>query len=438
MNRIFIFLTFIITSCNSQNLVSKRDEINKAKVNLQNEIENFSKNIVKTDINICTEKLIQSANNEYEKYVVAGILYNINPKQSYKLHEEAYLTNTNEQNFILEYALELHRNGKYSDASKLYETYSEKLPNDIRTYVWLSDCYINLNEIEKAILNWDKANHIENHIKIDNAIHTIYGRTDQINFRNELKLGIEKGNLSNFYSLLFLDKNWESDWWNKNTQEYFLNEDLEYLKSKLKISESDYKILNAYIEIKKFEENNQTSDIKNVLIQNEIILNNKPIPTNGQIASDILRICFYNKIIDENDFYAKRGTELLELSKLKKDKELLNIYAYLQANIDGKVNPEIDKLGWKDFKDERFAKSYFILKSKKMKSDDIELNQAINDFPNSSYLFWVKTKCIKMENKPVKEYLVELVKKEFKTLDSDESRFSYRLNSYIKTLSIEK
>lgn len=440
MNKIILifFTLFVFLNCFSQNLVSNREQIEIAKVDLKSEIETFSSCIVKSDLKVCMDKTTKNADNEYKKYIVGGILYEIDPKKSFKLHEEAYLTNKLEQNFILEYAIELHRNGQYEDASKLYEIYTGKVPNDIRVYVWLADCYINIAEIEKSITNWEKSNHPQNHTKIDNAIFTIYGKTTQIKTRNDLKSGIEQGKLSNFYPLIFLDKNWESDWWNKNTQEYFLSEDIQLAKNKLGETSNDFKTLKAYLEIKKVEENGPVEEIKKILIDNKIILENNPIPTFGEITSDLLRICFTNNLLNENDFYSKRGTELLELAKKAKDKDILNIYAYLQATVDGQVKPEIDILGWKDFKDERFAKSYFTIRTDKIKSDDIELNEALTDFPNSSYIYWVKAKCAKMENKPVKEHLVELIKREFKTLGSDKNRYSYRLKSYMNTLAIEK
>ncbi|MDR7372199.1 tetratricopeptide repeat protein [Flavobacterium aquidurense] len=434
-----LFVAFSISQNSfSQALVSYRDKIETAKTELKNSISAFSTCIVKSDINKCVEELAKNtANDEYKKYIVGGILYEIDPDQSLKFHKEAYLANTLEQNFILEYAIELHRNGQYQEAAKLYELYSQKVPNDIRVYVWLTDCYINTNEIQKSIQNWQKTNHSENHISIDNAVFTIYGKTTQIKTRSNLKSEIEKGKISNFYPLLFLDINWESDWWNTTTQKYFLNEDFQLAQNTLGEKNDDYKILKSYLEIKKLQENGEIDQIKNILLENKIILENNPIPVFGEISSDLLRICFADNLLTESEFYTKRGAELLALAKSTKDKDLLNIYAYLQATVDGKVMPEIDKLGWKEFKDERFTKSYFIGKADAIKYDDTELREAMLDFPNSSYLFWLKAKCAKMENKPVKNDLIEAIKREFKTFGTDQNKSSYRLKSYMGTLASE-
>lgn len=443
MKSIFVLLltTTLFGTCSgqSQTLVSNRDLIDKAKADLQTAITNFSSCIVNSDTKICIDSLTSNATNEYKKYLIGGMLYEIDTFQSFKLHKEAYLAIPQEQNFILEYAIELHRKRQYAEAAKLYEAYSAKENDDIRIYVWLSDCYINIGETNKSIENWQKANHSKNHTSIDFAIHTIYGKANQIDNRNNYKREIAQGKSLSFYPLIFLDENWEFDWWNSGAQEYFLVNDIELAKTKLDAKSNDLKILEAYIAIKKLEkETNKADAIKKILSDNNLILDNRPIPQFGSMASDLLRICFINGLLKEKSFYQLRGQELLNLAKKTNDKEVLNIFAYLQATVDGKVKPETDLLGWKEFKDERFAISYFIGKADKNKYGDKELEEALTDFPNSAKLYWVKTNCAKIESKELKPHLIELIKREFKTLGSDESHFSDQLNSYFGYLSADK
>ena len=434
-----LFATTLLATCSGQALISNRDLIDKAKGELQAAITTFSSCIVKSDTKLCIDNLTSNATTEYRKYLIGGMLYEIDTFQSFKLHKEAYLANQQEQNFILEYAIELHRKRQYAEAAKLYEAYSAKEKNDIRIFVWLSDCYINMGETNKSIENWQRANHSQNHTSIDFAIHTIYGKTNQIENRNKYKAEIAQGKPISFYPLIFLDQNWEFDWWNAGVQEYFLTEDIEFAKTKLDANSNDFKILDAYVAIKKLEkETNKADVIKKILLNNNLILDNKPLPQFASMASDLLRICFMNRLLNETDFYQSRGQELLSLAKKTNDKECLNIYAYLQAAVDGKVKPETDLLGWKEFKDERFAISYFMGKADNNRYDDKELEQALADFPNSAKLYWVKTNCAKIEGKELKPHLIELIKREFKTLGSDQSHFSDQLNSYFGYLSVDK
>jgi hypothetical protein len=436
-----VLTILILFSCSSysQRLVSNRDKIETAKKELSTAMETFNSCIVNSVLDNCILTLMKSADNEYKKYVIGGLLYEIDKDKSFQLHKEAYLAKQDELNFILEYAIELHRKGEFEEATKLYEKYSKEKPEDFRVTVWLADCYINSGDIEKSISNWKKANHPKNHTSIDFAIHTIYGRIDQIKLRNDNRKEIETGNIQNLYSLIFLDMNWELDWWNTNTQEYFLKEDVRLIESKLEKTNIDYNTIQAYIKIKKLSKSVNVDDsIKMLLTNNKIIISSNPLPTNGQIASDLLRICFINQLISEQEFYNNRGQELLKLAKETKDKELLNIYAYLQATVNGKVDVSIDKLGWTDFKDERFSISYFIGKADENRFDDKELAQALIDFPNSSKLYWVKVNCAKIEKIKLRPHLIELIKREFKTLGSDLSHYSYPLKSYFGYLESEK
>jgi hypothetical protein len=439
---LLIFTVFLLTNGNAQQLVSSvsnREQIENAKKELESSIRLFSTSIVNNDLDTCIETLLKSADNSYKKFVVGGVLFEIDPDKSFQLHKEAFQSNTADKHFLLEYAIELHRKGRYKEAAELYEKCLEVETDDYRIHIWLADCYINLGETQKSIDNWIKANHPSNHTGIDFAIHTIYRNTHQLKQRNDLRSQILQGNFSKFFDLLYLDQNWEIDWWNKKAQEYFLKEDLELARLKLRETSSDYKLLQAYTEIKKKEsQDSMAKEINDILIANNVILNNKALPNYGQITSDLLRISFINKFINETEFYQKRGNELLELSKKTKDKDLLNVYAYLQATVNGTVEPEIDILGWKEFKDERFAVSYFIGKASNNRFDDPELQQALLDFPTSSKLYWVKLICAKIEHKQLKPIIIEAIKKEFKTLGSDEGRFSYTLKKYYGYLQTEK
>jgi hypothetical protein len=62
----------------------------------------------------------------------------------------------------------------------------------------------------------------------------------------------------------------------------------------------------------------------------------------------------------------------------------------------------------------------------------------MRDFPNSSKLYWFSAYCAGNKGEKLKPYLIELIKKEFKTLKSDSSRYSYKLKSYLALLEQEK
>lgn len=429
---IIILLAFIVFSCHSQGLENSKEAIEEAEKALTEPLNSLlSECLVERNCNLCIDELLEKETDEFSSYIIGGALYSIDSKKSFKLHEKAYKAKKNELNFNLEYAMELHRNGMYREAIPLYLTYKKEVKDDYRIDVWLAECYINIDDNLKSIEHWKLANHPSNHTGIDRAINTIHGETDQIKKRSKFRNEVLQKNSKSAYGLIFLDLNWEIDWWNSNIQEYFLEKDLELIKKTFGETSTVYLDQIAYNKIKHFSEKDSNADsIKNILLDSKIIINGNKLLPNGKISSDILRISLINNIIDEKDFFDTRKDDLLKLADSQKDVELLNIYAYLESVVNGYVSEETDKKGWQEYNGERFAISYFIGLAAKNRYDNPDLKKALIDFPNSAKIQWVKLNCALVGNLEYESDLVELIKKEFKTLGSDQSKYSYGLKSY--------
>ena len=439
-NTLLIILTVLTTYCYGQTDKVQADKVAAAQTAMDAAIESFSSGIINKDLDVCIGELVNRADDPYKQFVAGNILFPIDKEKALQLHRAAYMAVPGNGDFLLEYAMGLHRNREYKKAAELYEQYSKQKPEDFRAYVWLADCYINTGDTTLSITNWNKAGHASHHTSIDQAICTIYQQTDQVRKRNDYRRQVAAGNREAFYSLIFGDMNWERDWWNTTVQKDMLEEDLALGKEKFSESDKDYKTALAYICIKQLPEVGSDSNrlaITALLKENRLILDNQPWLENGQITSDLLRMCFMNKVLSEKEFYTQRGAALLEDAKATKDKELLNIYAYLQAVVNGHVDPEIDKMGWVDFKDERFMVSYFSGKHENMKDDDPELAQAMREFPDCAMIYWVKASFAQMNGKPVKPLLAELIKRDFRTLTAGSERSSYPLNSFFAALENE-
>ncbi|SEB39233.1 hypothetical protein SAMN04489761_0398 [Tenacibaculum sp. MAR_2009_124] len=425
-------------NCNAQ-VKHNKELIEQSQAELKQDFEYFfSDCLINKDCNECITNLISKAKDEYHSYLIGDALYNIDYKKSFELHKSAIKKHPNELSFILKYAIENHRIEKYKTAIKHYKKYKKVRENDFRVDVWLSECYLNLGNYKKAIEHWKKANHSKNHIGIDKAIYIIHGQTDQIKKRSDLILKTQSKDSKSAYELIFLDMNWELDWWNNNIQEYFLEKDINTVKNTFGKDSKEYVQLSAYNKIKHLSKKPNTKDsIKIVLSDSKLILENNKMPINGKVTSDLLRISFINKLLDEKQFFENRGQEMIELADKHKDEELLNIYAYLEAVSTGHVSEKTDKKGWNEYLSEKFAISYFIGLADKNKHDNPDLTKALNDFPNSSKIHWVKLNCAKIEGKEIKTDLIEVLKKEFKTLGSDQSKYSYGLKNYFYLLENE-
>ncbi|WP_298419402.1 hypothetical protein [uncultured Kordia sp.] len=437
---IFILFSFIVFNAYAQTKTKTNKELlQKAQTELTPAFEYFfSDCLVNKNADDCTSELYDKATNEYQSFVIGGALYNIAPKLSLILHKRAIAKKPNELSFNLEYAIESHRARDYETAIRHYKIYKEVVAKDYRVDVWLSECYLQLDNYEKALTHWKAANHQKNHTGIDKAIYIIHGKTDQIKKRSDLVEKVKQKDVKSAYELIYLDMNWELDWWNTYVQEYFLEKDLETIKSVFGAKSTVCQQVAAYKKIKQLSKDFSIGNtLKTAFLDAKLILENNEMPVHGKIASDLLRVAFMNELIDEATFFEKRGEEMIALADKHKDEELLNIYAYLEAITTGRVSAKTDKKGWNEYKSEKFAISYFIGLADKNTYDNPDLTKALIDFPNSSKIHWVKLNCAKIEGKNIKQDLIAVLKKEFKTLGADENKYSYGLKGYFYLLENE-
>ena len=415
---------------------NNREKIDQAKQDLNRPFSSvFAPCLLKQNCSDCIDQLLQHNSDAYTAYLLGGILYSMDADASFELHKEAYLAHPNELNFNLEYAIELHRKGNYKAAIPLYLTYQQEATKDYRIDVWLAECYINIGEHQKSIEHWKLANPTKNHSGIDKAIHTLHGRTDQLQMRSDFRKGIALKNEKNAYDLIFLDLNWEIDWWNTTVQDYFIEEDMNLIRKSFGSDSQTFKGLEAYKKIKQFAQDPLKKDsIESAFVDAELIVNNHRFLPHGKASSDLIGIALLNNVIDAKTMFDNRKDEILELAEHRNEVEFLNIYAHLESTIEGHVSPAIDKKGWLQFKDERFATSYFVGLAEKNRYSNPELDQALIDFPHSANLHSIKFKCALMEDKNHQKELIQLIQKEFKTLESDPYRYSYKLKEYFYLL----
>ncbi|WP_211999846.1 M48 family metallopeptidase [Chitinophaga sp. HK235] len=420
----------------AQSIPSYGEKIDRASHILQPALQRFKTDVITHDLDSCIQQLLPLADDPAKKFVVGNFLFNIDVDHSYRLHEAAWQADSSQYNYLLEYAMELQRRGSYSQATPLLEKFAAYAPDDYRLQVWLADCYINTGQPEKAITAWKKAdyNNHHNHNTIDQAIWTVYGQASQLRQRNSWRKEVSAGKSASAYPLIFLDSNWETDWWNTIAMDSFLMADLQLAQEK-GLAARDLQVLQFYADLKQLPEITY-SKLMDMLAINQLILNNHPLPASGKLAGSLLDATFNLTIADPDEFFALRGDELLRLAKKHKDVAYLNIYSKLQTAIKGKVAPEIALTGWKEYHDEGFAVSYLNGKVPKTTYDDPELDQALKAFPDAPLLYFMKASLANIEKKPdQQELLIKTIQREFRSLGSDPHRYATKLNQYFDYLS---
>jgi hypothetical protein len=432
---LFLFSSFTLFS---QNYKQEEDKIEQAEEELTESIEAFSADLMSHDLDSSVSNLLNSISfkkeNAFHNFVLGCVLYKIDPKTSFQLQKKAYELNPKNTRIILEFALELHRIRAYREASELYEIYLKENPEDVRYNALLSECYFNLNETEKGIQHWKLASHAKNHTGIEKCIYFVHGDYSQFRRRNDLRKRIQLKDDKAAAELIFLDLNWEEDWWNTSQKEFFCDEDIQLIIKHFGEKSDISRLLKSYSIVKKITNTTYSQeDIKEELTDYRLILNNGKIPEYGVITSDLFRICLNYNLIEEKEFLNDNEKWLIQKADTLHDIELLNIVAFLQAEVNDKVSEEIDKKGWEQFHNENFAVSYFIGKGINLKSTDPELEKALIDFPFSAALLFKQVNAKRNEGIDYKQDLLELIKREFKSIQSDGSRSSYNLKSFILT-----
>src|SRR5882724_11030081 len=112
--------------------------------------------------------------------------------------------------------MERHRKGEYAEAARLYQKYTALEPADAKIQALLADCLVHQGKLKEAVNAWNAARHGENHTGIDFSIFEIYGGPSPMLRRMELLDKIHGGDNQPLENLIFLDLNYDEDWWNRS------------------------------------------------------------------------------------------------------------------------------------------------------------------------------------------------------------------------------
>jgi hypothetical protein len=433
MKAIMLTLLCLATHAAGAQINTDSVKVEAAEQQLKPVIIKYSTCVIDGKLSECVHKLVGESNDPYKQHVSGAMLYTVSPAQSFALRQKAYKADSTHRLFILDYAQEQHRKGAYATALSLYSRCLDTGASPAMLCTWMADCYINTGNAAEAIKYWKLANHNTYHTEIDFAIHTIYGKSDLFLQRESYRDAIATGNAAAAYALVFQDMNWEFDWWNVGIQQYFLDADRSLAGKKLAVK--DLNLLDAYIRVKDLSNGkNKADSIKLVLSQHQLLLDKFPLFPDAAMCADLLQICFANGVLREATVFRERSPELLQRLSETKDKEWLHIYSSLHTKVMGKPDTLTALKGWQTYKDEQSAITYLTERLQTLQYGDPQLKQALKDFPHSATLQWINAGLAHKGGIPVRPLLMTLIREEFRTLSSDESHYSDKLNFYFDLL----
>jgi len=337
------------------------------------------------DLKTANQRLIDLAKKEQNAagdFIIGNMLFHLDPAASYTLHKISYDVNPHEKLTTLEWAMERHRKGEYAEALALYQAYLEK------TEALLADCLVRRGKLAEAVKAWDAAKHDENHTAIDSAIFEIYSGPSAMCRRMELLDKIRAGDDRLVEQLIFLDLNFDDDWWNKSVNVPALKNDLTLAKKILIKDDERFAELGCYARL--VSAGLEAAEIKSNLVAGALLIGEGgQLPKNSLVAQELTELVV-GKNIETGEQLLRRHQSALEAraKSAAGDADALNLLCFLCVETKNARLAEFDKYGWDRYGEARFAISYLngLAATKKLSADDASLQRALKQFPEDSML----------------------------------------------------
>ena len=136
----------------------------------------------------------------------------------------------------------------------------------------------------------------------------------------------------------------------------------------------------------------------------------------GELASaSILTAALRSKTLDDSVVSAQLAPKLMELARQGRDLQLWNLAAYAATNSSPEDVLQLERDGWKATSDPAFAAGVLFLKREQgeLASDDLDLAEAMKQFPESSAIHRIAYEVAVTENKVDRTLLANAARAEF-------------------------
>ncbi len=183
--------------------------------------------------------------------------------------------------------------------------------------------------------------------------------------------------------LIFLDLNYDEDWWNKSVNVSALKADLTLAKKILAKDVVRFEELSCYAGLA--ATGLEAADIKSNLVTEALLIGEGGrLPKNSLVAQELAEMVVGNKIETGEQLLQRHQAALEARAKSAGgDADALNLLCFLCVESKDARLAEFDKYGWERYGEERFAVSYLegLAAAKKLSFNDAELQRALKQFP---------------------------------------------------------
>ena len=400
------------------------------------DLEKISAVAMSGDVETANKQLLDMTRKDESvalAFVVANMLYKMDPQASYDLHKKVYEARPDERTCALEWAMERHRKGEYAEAIPLYQKFlASKAATQYNAL--LAECLIRQGKLREAVDAWQAAEHPHQHTGIDFAICEIHGDLSPLRRRGDLILRLKKGDPQAPEKLIDQDLHMDQDWWNGEISKDALAQDLPLVEKTLGSESARFREIQCWVNIASQEEP-QADAVKAELKKANLILDAGKLPENSLVAGRLIGTVVAQKIETSEQLFQRFEKTLSARAKSEAgDVEALNILSGLsvgEKTMDRLA--EYDRYGWDRYGDFRFAGSLLggLAAQEKLTAYSPDLKKALKQFPESGIVNQFAMQCAG-ENNITKEMLVSAIESEFHHLSPGMGGYpdSYTLKSY--------
>ncbi|HEX4000422.1 MAG TPA: hypothetical protein VHX65_17860 [Pirellulales bacterium] len=380
--------------------------------------------------------LVEKDKSPALELAVANVLFNLDRSASYALHKKVYDAKPNEPDVILEWAMERHRKGEYAEAAPLYAQYLTLVTDEPQVNALLADCWLEQGKLVEAVASWDAAGHATNHELIDLAICDIYGGVSPLRRRADLLTRVKNKEVGAAERLIYLDLNFDQDWWNVDIDDDALSRDLPVIDAALGPDSKRAKAIHCWVDIE-LQDTVAAAPVLKSLTDAGLIMEKGALPESSVVAAGLIDAVLESHLQTKDQLFEQFDKELTERAKSKEgDIDAMKILCALSTE-----NPErsenLNRFGWERYGDAQFAIAVLnLLKAgKKLDHDGPDLKKAMTQFPDNGVIqnLWITTMD---ESAVAADDLVAAIKAEYHHLSPglDSQPDSYTLNAHFKLL----
>jgi hypothetical protein len=352
-------------------------------------------------------------------FVLGNVLFSMESAKSYELHRKAYELAPDESATQFEWAIERHRKREYAEADALYaKLTAQPGKTDPRAHAFRADCLLHLGKLSEAVAEWKAADLRNRHTSVEQGFSWIYGKPHPIVERARLldaaraPKAEKSEQIAALESLILLDLEWETDWWNARPKQEYLACDLPLAAATLGADSPRQRQLALLVELTPKDDDlglkRMGPEFKELVGKKHVAGADVPLAENSFVAGRLLDMVVTSRAATPAELLDWYGRPLrARVDATPGDAKALEILAALYEK--GEKSAELaalEELGWKKFGAVSCAYGILRREGDAITSDDPLLKAALAKFPDDPTLRGVAVGCAAREEKGEREAIV--------------------------------